>query len=82
MNNLQGIFGLFIVLAITLTMGLQFTKFTEGFDNKGKEDRKDKEDKKDKRDKKDNNNKDMPVHTKKSNSMAKQSVYDDMNPSY
>ena len=76
MNNLQGIFGLFIVLAITLTMGLQFTKFTEGFDNKGKED------KNDKNDKKDNNNKDLPVHTKKSYSMAKQSVYDDMNPSY
>ena len=28
MNNLQGIFGLFIVLAITLTMGLQFANFT------------------------------------------------------
>jgi len=76
MNNLQGIFGLFIVLAITLTMGLQFTKFTEGFDNKGTEE------KKDKKDKKDNNNNDMPVHTKKSNSMAKQSVFDDMTPSY
>lgn len=73
MNNIQGIFGLFIVLAITLTMGLQFTKFTEGFDNKGTEDKKDKNN---------NNNKDLPVHTKKSNSMAKQSVYDDMNPSY
>jgi len=73
MNNLQGIFGLFIVLAITLTMGLQFTKFTEGFDSK---------DKKDKRDKKDKNNNDMPVHTKKSSSMAKQSVFDDITPSY
>ena len=70
MNNLQAIFALFIVLAITLTMGLQFANFKEGFDNKGTED------------KKDNNNKELPVHTKKSNSMAKQSVYDDMNPSY
>jgi hypothetical protein len=70
MNNIQGIFGLFIVLAITLTMGLQFTKFTEGFDNKGKEDKKDK------------NNRDLPVHTKNSDSMAKQSVYDDITPSY
>lgn len=70
MNNIQGIFGLFIVLAITLTMGLQFANFKEGFVSKDKED------------KNDNNNKDLPVHTKKSNSMAKQSVYDDMNPSY
>jgi hypothetical protein len=76
MNNIQGIFGLFIVLAITLTMGLQFANFKEGFVSK------DKEDKNDKNDKNDNNNKDLPVHTKKSNSMAKQSVYDDMNPSY
>ena len=48
-------------------MGLQFANFKEGFVSK---------------DKNDNNNKDLPVHTKKSNSMAKQSVYDDMNPSY
>lgn len=71
MTNLQGILGLFIVLAITLTMGLQFSNFKEGFDSK---DRKDKEDKK--------NNQDLPVHTKKSGSMAKQSVFDDMMPSY
>lgn len=71
MANLQGIFGLFIVLAITLTMGLQFSNFTEGFDSK---DRKDKEDKK--------NKQDLPIHTKKSGSMAKQSVFDDMMPSY
>ena len=67
MTNLQGIFGLFIVLAITLTMGLQFSNFKEGFDSK---------------DKKDNNDKDLPVHTKKSGSMAKQSVFDDMTSSY
>jgi hypothetical protein len=73
MNNLQGIFGLFIVLAITLTMGLQFTKFTEGFDNNGTED---------KRDKHKTNKQDLPIHTKKSGSMAKQSVFDDMMPSY
>ena len=71
MTNLQGILGLFIVLAITLTMGLQFSNFKEGFDSK---DRKDKEDKK--------NKQDLPVHTKKSGSMAKQSVFDDMMPSY
>jgi hypothetical protein len=79
MKNLQGIFGLFIVLAITLTMGLQFSNFTEGFDNKGKEDRKDKEDKKNKNKP---NNQDLPIHTKKSGSMAKQGVFDDMMPSY
>ena len=76
MNNLQGIFGLFIVLAITLTMGLQFANFKEGFDSK---DRKDKEDKKNKNRP---NNQDLPIHTKKSGSMAKQSVFDDMMPSY
>jgi hypothetical protein len=76
MANLQGIFGLFIVLAITLTMGLQFSNFTEGFDSK---DRKDKEDKKNKNK---TNNQDLPIHTKKSGSMAKQSVFDDMMPSY
>ncbi len=76
MNNLQGIFGLFIVLAITLTMGLQFANFKEGFDNNGTEE------KKDKRDKHKTNNKELPVHTKKSGSMAKQSVFDDMMPSY
>ena len=73
MTNLQGIFGLFIVLAITLTMGLQFANFKEGFDNKGKED---------KNNKNKTNNQDLPVHTKKSGSMAKQSVFDDMMPSY
>ena len=76
MTNLQGIFGLFIVLAITLTMGLQFSNFTEGFDSK---DRKGKEDKKNKNK---TNNQDLPIHTKKSGSMAKQSVFDDMMPSY
>jgi len=70
MTNLQGIFGLFIVLAITLTMGLQFSNFKEGFDNKGK------------KDKNKTNNQGLPVHTKKSGSMAKQSVFDDMMPSY
>ena len=73
MTNLQGIFGLFIVLAITLTMGLQYANFKEGFDNKGKEDKKNKNK---------TNNQDLPVHTKKSGSMAKQSVFDDMMPSY
>jgi hypothetical protein len=76
MTNLQGIFGLFIVLAITLTMGLQFSNFTEGFDSK------DKKDKEDKTNKNKTNNQDLPIHTKKSGSMAKQSVFDDMMPSY
>ena len=71
MNNLQGIFGLLIVLAITLTMGLQFTNFRDGFVSNDLTN-----------DKNDNNNKELPVHTKKSSSMAKQSVYDDMTPSY
>jgi hypothetical protein len=70
MTNLQGIFGLLIVLAITLTMGLQFTNFRDGFVSNDKED------------KIDNNNKELPVHTKKSSSMAKQSVYDDITPNY
>ena len=72
MTNLQGIFGLFIVLAITLTMGLQFTKFRDGFVSGD-----------DTNDSTTNTNTgDMPVHTKKSNSMAKQSVYDDTAPNY
>ena len=68
MNNLQGIFGLLIVLAITLTMGLQFTNFRDGFVSNDLTN--------------DNNNKELPVHTKKSSSMAKQSVYDDITPNY
>jgi hypothetical protein len=71
MNNLQGIFGLLIVLAITLTMGLQFTNFRDGFVSGDLTN-----------DKNDNNNKELPVHTKKSSSMAKQSVYDDITPNY
>ena len=68
MTNLQGIFGLLIVLAITLTMGLQFTNFRDGFVSNDLTN--------------DNNNKELPVHTKKSSSMAKQSVYDDITPNY
>ena len=71
MTNLQGIFGLLIVLAITLTMGLQFTNFRDGFVSNDLTN-----------DKNDNNNKELPVHTKKSSSMAKQSVYDDITPNY
>ena len=71
MNNLQGIFGLLIVLAITLTMGLQFTNFRDGFVSNDLTN-----------DKNDNNNKELPVHTKKSSSMAKQSVYDDITHNY
>ena len=69
MTSLQGIFGLFIVLAITLTMGIQFTNFRDGFVSGDKTTDS-------------TSTGDMPVHTKKSGSMAKQSVYDDMNPSY
>lgn len=72
MTNLQGIFGLFIVLAITLTMGLQFTNFRDGFVSGDKTNvLNDK-----------TNTGDMPVHTKKSGSMAKQSVFDDTAPNY
>ena len=71
MTNLQGIFGLFIVLAITLTMGLQFTNFRDGFVSNDKTN-----------DKKNTNTGDMPIHTKKSGSMAKQSVYDDTTSNY
>ena len=75
MTNLQGIFGLLIVLAITLTMGLQFTNFRDGFvSNDLTNDLTN--------DKNNNNNKELPVHTKKSTSMAKQSVYDDTTPNY
>jgi len=69
-NSWKNLYRLFIVLAITLTMGLQFSNFKEGFDNKGK------------KDKNKTNNQGLPVHTKKSGSMAKQSVFDDMMPSY
>jgi hypothetical protein len=71
MTNLQGIFGLLIVLAITLTMGLQFTNFRDGFVSNDLTN-----------DKNDKNDKELPVHTKKSSSMAKQSVYDDITPNY
>jgi hypothetical protein len=79
MNNLQGIFGLLIVLAITLTMGLQFTNFRDGFVS-GDLNKKNTNDKTDDLNKK--NTGDMPIHTKKSGSIAKQSVYDDTTPNY
>jgi len=66
MTNFQSIFGLFIVLLITLTMGLQFTNFREGFQNTESNIKND----------------DMPIYTKTNNSMAKQGVLDDMSSNY
>jgi len=65
MTNFQSMFGLFIILVIALTMGLQFTNFKEGFQ----------ESKYKKQDT--TNNDDLPIYTKTNDSMAKQSVFDD-----
>ena len=65
MTNFHSMFGLFIILVIALTMGLQFTNFKEGFQ----------ESKYKKQDT--TNNNDLPIYTKTNDSMAKQSVFDD-----
>jgi hypothetical protein len=72
MTNTQNIIGLFIVLVVILSMGLQFFDHKEGFsnnsDNNGK-----------KNNKKDNS---IPVYSKKNNSMAKQNILNDSVPNY
>ena len=73
MTSIQSIIGLFILLVIILSMGLQFSNFgKEGFisDNVNK-----------KRNKK-HINYDMPVQNKTNNSMAKQNMLNDLVPNY
>ena len=66
MTNFQSIFGLFIVLLIALTMGLQFANFKEGFQDTESNIKND----------------GLPIYTKKNDSMAKQSVFDDKSSNY
>lgn len=76
MTNTQNIIGLFIVLVVILSMGLQFFDLREGFSNNnsgnnGKNSNKN--------NKKDNS---IPVYSKKNNSMAKQNMLNDSVPNY
>jgi hypothetical protein len=69
MTNTQNIIGLFIVLVVILSMGLQFfdlrEREREGMTNNGN--------------KKDDN---IPVQSKTNNSMAKQNMLNDTVPNY
>jgi hypothetical protein len=71
MTNTQNIIGLFIVLVVILSMGLQFfdlrerEREREGMTNNGN--------------KKDDN---IPVQSKTNNSMAKQNILNDTVPNY
>jgi hypothetical protein len=67
MTNTQNIIGLFIVLVVILSMGLQFFNLREreGMTNNGN--------------KKDDN---IPVQSKTNNSMAKQNMLNDTVPNY
>ena len=73
MINIQSIIGLFIVLVIVLSMGLQFLNFgKEGFVSN----------KSDNVNNKVNINIDMPVQKKTNKSMAKQNMLNDSLPNY
>ena len=73
MTNIQSIIGLFIVLVIVLSMGLQFFNFgKEGFLS----------DKSNKINNKINRDTDMPVQKKTNKSMAKQNMLNDSLPNY
>ena len=73
MTNIQSIIGLFIVLVIVLSMGLQFLNFgKEGFLS----------DKNDNVNNKININIDMPVQKKTNKSIAKQNMLNDSLPNY
>jgi len=73
MTNIQSIIGLFIVLVIVLSMGLQFLNFgKEGFVSN----------KSDNVNNKVNINIDMPVQKKTNKSMAKQNMLNDSLPNY
>lgn len=73
MTNIQSIIGLFIVLVIVLSMGLQFYNFgKEGFVS----------DKSDNVNNKINHDIDMPIQKKTNKSMAKQNMLNDSLPNY
>jgi hypothetical protein len=73
MTNLQSIIGLFIVLVVILSMGLQFSFFKEGFNNNvsNKVNNSNK-----------NNDNSIPVQSKKNNSIAKHNMLDETAPNY
>jgi hypothetical protein len=73
MTNTQNIIGLFIVLVIILSMGLQFvnSREKEGFsNNNGKNSNNSKK------------NDNIPVQSKTNNSIAKQNMLNDTVPNY
>jgi hypothetical protein len=73
MTNIQSIIGLFIVLVVILSMGLQFSFFKEGFNNNvsNKVNNSNK-----------NNDNSIPVQSKKNNSIAKHNMLDETAPNY
>jgi regulatory protein YycI of two-component signal transduction system YycFG len=73
MTNIQSIIGLFIVLVVILSMGLQFSFFKEGFNNNvsNKVNNSNK-----------NNDNSIPIHSKKNNSIAKHNMLDETTPNY
>ena len=73
MTSIQSIIGLFILLVIILSMGLQFSNFDkEGFENNNVNKKRNKK----------NIDYDMPIQNKTNNSMAKQNMLNDLVPNY
>lgn len=68
MTNIQSIIGLFIVLVVILSMGLQFSFFKEGFSNNISNNV--------------NNDTSIPIQSKKNNSIAKHNMLDETAPNY
>ena len=69
MTNTQNIIGLFIVLVVILSMGLQFFNLREGMTNNSGNNGNKKDD-------------GIPVQSKTNNSMAKQNMLNDTVPNY
>jgi len=68
MTNIQSIIGLFIVLVVILSMGLQFSFLKEGFSNNVNNNV--------------SNDTSVPVQSKKNNSIAKHNMLDETAPNY
>lgn len=68
MTNIQSIIGLFIVLVVILSMGLQFSFFKEEFSNNISNNV--------------NNDTSIPIQSKKNNSIAKHNMLDETAPNY
>jgi len=72
MTNIQSIIGLFIVLVVILSMGLQFSFLKEGFSNNVSNNVNNNV----------SNDTSVPVQSKKNNSIAKHNMLDETAPNY